>query len=58
MKIKLIFGRICTDYNTCWTGLKEIEVNVPDFIVYPQDKEGMRYLIGVLIPDKDVGIGG
>lgn len=57
MKFKLIFGRTCTDYNTCWTDLKEVEVEVPDDVVYPNDEQGMRHMIGALMLDKNNSCG-
>lgn len=53
MKIKLIFGRTVTDYETCWVDAKEAEVDVPDGIVCPADGQGTRHVIGAIIPEND-----
>ena len=58
MKIKLVFGRTCTDYQTTWTDTKEVDAEVPDSIVFPNDGQGMRHIIGVVMPEAKEQIGG
>lgn len=45
MKFKLVFGRTEYDQYTAWSELKEITVDVPDYL-FPQDALGNYHLIG------------